>query len=246
MAENAGTDILLLGLPCSFVTQRWSARKGRAKPAPSSSPAAMDVGRRFGIQSARRTSTGISTNCLICSTSCQVAVFRHIYRRMRPIPGVVGAVVAVEACHNLHPADILPLVRTPPYLCPTSVYSSPGSAPWRKPFGLGKNTVAQRNGEILAARLFDCLHDLDRKAVSVFKRTAVFVRSMVDVFQRELVKQDIPRARRGSPTPSTPASLQQFCASLQRLRQTRESLPRSSLARAPCPTSGSETGWPSR
>ena len=107
---------------------------------------------------------------------------------MCPVPGVIGAVVAVEAVV----ACILQIFCGALGLChvtPDLDIILSGQRALTEALGLGEHAVAQGDGEILAAGLFDGLHDLHGEAVAVFKGAAVFVRALVDVQQCELVQK---------------------------------------------------------
>ncbi|CDD09463.1 unknown [Clostridium sp. CAG:349] len=118
----------------------------------------------------------------------EVAVLRHIGTGVSPVPGVVCAVVAVE--HIV--AGVLEI------FCGSFAFFHiaadlnvvfAGKRAFAESFGFGNDGISQRNGEVVAARLFDGFNDFDGEAVSVFKRSAVFVRPLVGVFHRELVKK---------------------------------------------------------
>ena len=118
----------------------------------------------------------------------KVAVLGHIYRRMRPVPRVVGSVVAVEhvvACVLQIFCRPLGLFHVAPCFLE---FLSRKSAPAHS-LGLGYHTVAQGYRKIFAASLLDRLHDLDREAVAVLKRSAVFICAVVHIFESELVQQ---------------------------------------------------------
>ena len=95
VAEYAGTDIVALirhqfGYPL-LVGKELTRKSRTVKPASGNR-----VRRRFGVKSARADDGNIY-KFLYMLNICKVAVFRHIYRRMCPVPRVIGAVVAVEA-----------------------------------------------------------------------------------------------------------------------------------------------------
>ena len=107
---------------------------------------------------------------------------------MCPVPCIVGAVVRVEhvvarilqifcgAFALFHIAADFDKVFT-------------GHCADAEVFGLADDGITERYGIILAAFGFDCFDDFDGETVSVFKTSAVFVRSVVGVFVCELVKQ---------------------------------------------------------
>ena len=118
----------------------------------------------------------------------KIAVFGHIYRRVRPIPCVICAVIAVQAIV----AGILQVFRgTLGFLhiaADLGIFLA-GERALTEALCFGNDTVPQRNREILAARLFYRADYLHREAVAVFERAAVFVRALVDIFKRELIEQ---------------------------------------------------------
>ena len=118
----------------------------------------------------------------------EVAVLRHIGRRMRPIPRVVSAVVRIEhivagvlkifgrlfALFHI-PADFDVVLA--------------GHRARTEPLGLAHHGVSERYGIILAAFGFDRLYHRHGETVPVLETAAVFVRAVIGVFQRELVEQ---------------------------------------------------------
>ena len=118
----------------------------------------------------------------------EVAVQRHVYRRMGPIPAVVGAVVAVQCVI----ARVLEILRGL-----LALFHIP--ADFRKFFtgdsahfeidDLGGNGVAQHDGIILTALPLDGLYHLYSEAIAVFKAAAVFIGPVVIILQGELVHQ---------------------------------------------------------
>ncbi len=117
----------------------------------------------------------------------QVAVVRHVLWRMSPVPGVVGAVVAVEEgvagiLEDLDgllglghvAAELLKLLVRHRALAPA--------------LGAGADGVTQRDGEIIAGLSVDLLDDLGGKAQTVFKAAAVLVGTEVHVRDGELVE----------------------------------------------------------
>ena len=147
----------------------------------------------------------------------KIAVFGHIDRRMRPVPCIVCTVVAVEAVI----ARILKILcgalgflHVTPHL---GVILARESA-LTEALGLGYDAVSERYREIVAAGGFYRLYDLDREAVSVFKRSAVFVGTLVDVFQRELIEQ-IALVHRMNLNAVNARVLQHFCAFCERFNE---------------------------
>ena len=118
----------------------------------------------------------------------EVAVLIHIHRRMAPIPGVVGAVVAVE--HIV--AGVLKELRGPfafLHVAPGFLKLFAGKRAFSEALRLGDDRVAQRHREVLSAGSLDGLYDFGREAVPVFEAAAVAVVAEVRVLHRELVQQ---------------------------------------------------------
>ena len=118
----------------------------------------------------------------------QVAVFRHVDRRMRPVPCIIRTVVTVqhviagilqEFCGDLGFGHI-----TSDFLV---VF--PGQCAHPEVLRFGYHTVTQRYREVIPACLFDLLYDLRRKAVPVLQRTAVFIGPFVYILQCELIEE---------------------------------------------------------
>ena len=117
-----------------------------------------------------------------------VAVGRHIDRRMRPVPGVVGAVIAVE--HVVAGVlEILDGLFRLGHIAAELNKLLAGDGALAEALRLGDDGVAQRHGEVLAAQLLDLLHDLNGKAVAVLERSAVLVGTVVHVGNGKLVKE---------------------------------------------------------
>ena len=118
----------------------------------------------------------------------QIAVFGHIHRRVRPVPRVIRAVVAVE--HII--ARILQKTsrrsRTRPCRGPPR-HTPRRAARLPEALGLRDDGIAQRHWEIRAAGGLDGLDDLGGEAVAVFKTSAILIRALVDVVERKLVEQ---------------------------------------------------------
>ena len=117
-----------------------------------------------------------------------VAVGRHIDRRMRPVPGVVGTVIAVE--HVVAGVlEILDRLFGFRHIAAELNKLLAGDGALTEALRLGDDRVAQRHGEVLAAQLLNLLHDLNGKAVAVLERSAVFVGTVVHVGNGKLVKE---------------------------------------------------------
>ena len=118
----------------------------------------------------------------------QVAVLRHVDRRVRPVPCVICPVVTVE---HVVPGVLEIFCRPLGFLhvAPCFLKLLAGKRAAAHSLSLGDHTVAQRNREIISAGLLDRLHDLHRKAVAVLERSAVFIRAVVHIFECELIEQ---------------------------------------------------------
>ena len=118
----------------------------------------------------------------------QIAVFGHIHRRVSPVPRVIRAVVAVE--HII--ARILQKLRGDLGLGHVAARLDillAGQRALPEALGLRDDGIAQRHREIRAAGGLDGLDDLSGEAVAVFKTSAILIRALVDVVERELVEQ---------------------------------------------------------
>jgi len=119
----------------------------------------------------------------------EVAVIRHVLRRMRPVPCVVGAVVAVE--HVISGVGqildcALGLLHVAAELLEVLLVRHRALAPVLR---LGDDGVAQGDGEVGAAGSLDGLNYLDREAETVLEGAAVLVGAVVHVGDGELVEQ---------------------------------------------------------
>ena len=118
----------------------------------------------------------------------KVAVVRHVLRRMRPVPGVVGAVVAVE--HVV--AGVLQLLDHDLALGHVAAELDKllaGHRALEEVLRLGDNGVAQGYGEVAARGVLYVLDDICGEAQSVVQAAAVLVRAPVEVLDGELVKR---------------------------------------------------------
>ena len=107
---------------------------------------------------------------------------------MRPVPGVVGAVVAVQ--HVVARVGevfdrFLGLFHIAAGL---HVFLARERA-LAETLGAGDDAVAQGHREIVPARRLDRLHDIHREAVAVLEAAAVLVGALVDIRQRKLIKE---------------------------------------------------------
>ena len=137
--------------------------------------------------------TACTCNGLIGELLCpldvlQVAVIRHVLRRMCPVPRVVSTVVAVEEVVTLL-AKVLDsllgfLVVTAPLF---ELFAGDCALP--PALAVGLNGVTEGYGEVFASLLLDLLNDLNRETETVLERAAVLVVTLVPVLHGELVKQ---------------------------------------------------------
>ena len=97
----------------------------------------------------------------------KVAVLRHIYRRMRPVPCVVRSVVRVEhvvACVLEHFRRDFALLHIASHF--HVVFSR--KCALTEAFCLGHDGISQRNRIIFTANFLDFLDDFDGETISVF------------------------------------------------------------------------------
>ena len=107
---------------------------------------------------------------------------------MRPVPGVVGAVVAVE--HVV--AGILQLLDDDLALCHVAAELREllaGHRALEEVLRLGDDGVAQGDGEVAAGGVLDVLHDVGGEAQAVVQAAAVLVGAPVEVLDGELVER---------------------------------------------------------
>ena len=118
----------------------------------------------------------------------EVAVLRHIDRGMRPVPRVVGAVVAVE--HVVSGVlQILDGLLGLGHVAAELHELLAGDSALTEALGLGHHGVAQRHREVLAAHGLDRLHDLHSEAIAVLEGAAVLVGTVVHVGDGKLIQQ---------------------------------------------------------
>ena len=118
----------------------------------------------------------------------QVAVIRHILRRMCPVPGVVGAVVAVEhvvAGIAEYLDGLLGLFHVAAELHEVLLIRHGALAPG---LGLGHDGVAQGHGEVVARLALDRPDYIGGEAQTVFQGSAVLIGAVVHVGDGELVQ----------------------------------------------------------
>ena len=118
----------------------------------------------------------------------QVAVLRHVDRRMCPVPGIIGAVVAVEHVVSRFFQEFHRFFRFLHVSADFDVFLARQSA-FTEIFRLGYDGIPQGYREVFPAFLLDRFYDLSGKTVTVFQRSAVFVLSFVHIFQSELIQQ---------------------------------------------------------
>ena len=107
---------------------------------------------------------------------------------MSPVPGVVGAVVAVEHCVALVgevACGPLGLFHGAPHLDVVLA----GERPLAEALGAAHHRVAKRHREVLACCVVDCVDNAHREAVAVLARAAVDVVAVVHVGEGELVEK---------------------------------------------------------
>ena len=119
----------------------------------------------------------------------QVAVVRHVLWGMSPVPGVVGAVVAVEHIVS-GVAQILDgplgLLHVAAPLLKVRLIRHGALAPL---LGLGDHGITQGDGEVGSGFSLDGLDYLHREAEAVLEGAAVLVGTVVPVLHGELVEQ---------------------------------------------------------
>ena len=118
----------------------------------------------------------------------QIAVFRHVDRRVRPVPRVIRAVVAVEHVIARVLQEFGCDLGFRHVAAGLHIFLA-GQRALAEALGLGDDGIAQRDREVRAAGGLDGLDDLGGKAVAIFKAPAVFVGTLIDVVERELVKK---------------------------------------------------------
>ena len=118
----------------------------------------------------------------------QVAVLGHVDRRVRPVPCIIGSVVAVE--HVV--TGVLKIFCRPLgllHIAPCFLELLAGKRAAAESLRLGDHAVTQGHREIISAGLLDRLNDLHREAVAVLERSAVFICAMIHILECELIEQ---------------------------------------------------------
>ena len=111
----------------------------------------------------------------------QIAVLRHIDRRMCPVPGIIGSVITVQ--HII--TGILQILCCFFGFCHITACfceAFSGKCSFAEALGLGFHTVTKGYREILSADFLDLFYDLCGETISIFKRTAVFIGTLIHVF----------------------------------------------------------------
>ena len=118
----------------------------------------------------------------------QITVFRHIARRMCPIPCIIGSVVAVEhviACFFKMFDCFFTFFHVSSSLCEFFTWKST----FAETFCFAGDWISERNREIQTTLCFDFFNDVCCKTISIFKRATIFICSKVCVFCCELVEK---------------------------------------------------------
>ena len=118
----------------------------------------------------------------------QVQCLGHVDRRMRPVPGVIGAVIAVQHViaglfEHLSDLDTLFYVSAEFYEFFT------GNSAFGETFGIGFYGVTKRYREFLPAFFLDRFYDLAGETQTVFQASAVLICTPVEVGNGELIQQ---------------------------------------------------------
>ena len=111
----------------------------------------------------------------------QIAVFRHIDRGMCPVPGIIGSVITVQHIVTGILQIFCSLFGFRHITSGFGIFFS-GKCPLTEPLGLGFHAVPKRHREILPADFLDLFYDLYSKTISVFKRSTIFIGSLIHIF----------------------------------------------------------------
>lgn len=150
-------------------------------------PAGLDLGRGdLGLHLAGADDRDVAVVLYVLNFR-KVAVVGHVLRRMRPVPGVVGAVVAVEhvvAGFLKQLDDLLGLS----HVAAEFLELLAGDGALEEVLRLGDDGVTQGDGEVRSGFLLDLLDDIGGEAQAVLQRAAVLVGTVVEVRDGELVE----------------------------------------------------------
>ena len=117
----------------------------------------------------------------------EVAVVRHILRRMCPVPGIIGSVVAVEEGVSGILEDLDGLLGLRHVTAELFKFFT-GHCTFSPALCAGAHGVTERNREVVTGLLVDLLNDLSSKAETVLKGSAVLVGTEVHIRYSKLVK----------------------------------------------------------
>ena len=179
VAQNTGTDVVLLiihqlGHPF-LVCQELSGESGTVN---------------FSVSNGSRSRLRIHASGAYhrdiheftdMSHILQIAVFRHIDRRMCPVPGIIGSVITVQ--HII--TGILQILCCFFGFCHITACfceAFSGKCSLTEALGLGFHTVPKRHREILSADFFNLFYNLYCKTISVLKRSTIFIGSLIHIF----------------------------------------------------------------
>ena len=145
------------------------------------------LGAHFRIHSTGANYRNIDKFLDVCHV-VQIAVLRHVHRRMCPVPGVVRTVVGIQ--HVV--ACVLQITGgTLGFLHVTAHFGVvlTGHGTLAEAFHLGLYRVTEGNGEVLTAGFLDGANHLGGKTVTVFKASAVFVGALIEKLNGKLIQQ---------------------------------------------------------
>ena len=111
----------------------------------------------------------------------QITIFRHVNRRMAPIPSVIRAVVAVE--HVI--TSILQIARCPTRFVHISAnfrvrFAGKGSL--TESLRLGFHRIPQRDRKIFSTNALNLTNNVHRKTVPIFPTTTIGICAVIDVW----------------------------------------------------------------
>ena len=119
----------------------------------------------------------------------QITIQWHVYRRMRIVPGVIGTIVSIEgiiSCFRQNSQRLFSLFKGSAQLSRLFICRD-NSFPESSYFRLHR--VAQGDREVLTAFFLNGFYHFTCKTQSVFKRTAILIRSVVCPAHGELIHQ---------------------------------------------------------